>query len=162
VEENPINFYDLYGLFRFGTRPLENTGGVSASYGTNINLLHENGFYDSGGNVGFFPSGIGPDDPAQLGNYEMFGPYYDDAIMMEAVSNLQASGKWQPDLGEKWYENPSEHDYDVTLHNCQDFADALREEYKDLGGKPCNVPFQNGVCSKPIVCTQTRRGKRCR
>jgi RHS repeat-associated protein len=141
VKDDPVNYTDPWGLFQFGTRPLAGTPRQLPLGNTNIGLLHENGFYDNGGNVGYFPSGIGPDNPAALGNYQRTGPIYNDAIMRQAEQNLRNNGHWLPDdPNEPWYSNSNPNDYDLTLHNCQDFTDALRAEYRRLGGSTTPAP----------------------
>ena len=136
VGGNPVMFYDPFGLFQFGTRPLAGTPGSLALGNSNLGLLHENGFFDDGSDIGFFPEGIRPDDPSEIKNYELGGPHYDDTTMREALENLRDSKQWLPDNpSEKWYENTDPYDYDLILRNCQDFSDALRTEYKRLGGK---------------------------
>nr|WP_018293852.1 RHS repeat-associated core domain-containing protein [Mariprofundus ferrooxydans] len=148
VGGNPITGFDLLGLFQFGTRPLSGTPTTVPLGNSNLGLLHENGFYDNSGNVGYFPTGIGPDNPANLNNYTRTGPFYDDAIMRSAEQTLRNSGNWLPnDPNEPWYSNSNPDDYDLTLHNCQDFSDALRNEYRRLGGGTCQTPFEGGVCN---------------
>lgn len=148
VENNPVNWVDPWGLFQFGTRPLQGFP-MSMSLGnSNLSLTHENGFYDDGRNVGYFPTGIGSDDPSQLGNYKKFGPFYEDSLMSVAENNIKNSGTFLPDdPNESWYSNSNPYDYDLTSHNCQDFSDALRAEYKKLGGHICPTPFVRGLCS---------------
>jgi hypothetical protein len=96
-------------------------------------VLHENGFYSNGDNVGYFEEGIRPDKSSELGRYTMFGNEYDDDIMKQAENNLRESGKW---LSRKAKKNG----YRVSTHNCQDFGDALRNEYYRLGGPIYNDP----------------------
>ena len=134
---DPVDFVDPFGLFQFGFRPLS---GMNNSYSLgplNIGLLHENGFFSNGANVGYFPTGIGGDNSRQLPNYTMDPTQYDDNIMIQALNNLLQSGRWLPD-GEPCNNQPVEGmfcDYDLIPHNCQDFADALRNEYFRLGGR---------------------------
>lgn len=147
VGGNPVMGTDPLGLFQFGTRPLNGLPRSMSLGNNNIGLLHENGFYDNGGDVGFFPEGIRSDVPGQLNNYSREGPFYDDSIMQQAEQNLRNSGNWLPDdPGEPWYSNANPNDYDLTLNNCQDFADALREEYRRLGGATSRTPCLGGVC----------------
>ena len=57
---------------------------------------------------------------------------YDDAIMRQAMKNVKNSGKFKPA------------DYKLMgkgNNNCQDYATALRKEYKRLGGKVKYRPF---------------------
>lgn len=77
----PLSGFDAVGSIPLGS--------------SNVGLLHEHGFFDDGSNVGFFPEGIRPDDDNFLDQYEMTGPFYDDAIMGEALQNLHESGNWQ-------------------------------------------------------------------
>jgi RHS repeat-associated protein len=130
VGGDPVNWIDPSGEFRFGIRPLGRSPvmtGYPEGGGTN-RLFHEHGFYENGANVGYFPRGIDQDDPSNLNKYEMFGPYYDDAIMRQAEENLRKSGNWHP-------KNPADSKgYSLTSHNCEDFASALRSEYDGLGG----------------------------
>jgi RHS repeat-associated protein len=145
VSGNPISFIDPLGLLQFGTRPLSGTN-FSLPMG-NLGLLHENAFFSDGRNVGFFAEGIRPDDPNQIPNYTLAGPFYDDTLMMIALGNLKNSMKWLPDnANENWWDNSDPYDYDLTLRNCQDFSDALRDEYSKLGGKSCPVAFAGASC----------------
>ncbi len=143
---DPVNFVDPWGLFQFGKRPLSGMSNTYSLGSMNIGLLHEHGFFDNGANVGFFPTGIGGDSPVNLDAYTMFGPHYDDNIMLQALINLLSSGRWLAD-GQLCSGNQTAGrtksgkttsdscDYDLLPRNCQDFADALRAEYKRLGGK---------------------------
>jgi len=137
VGSDPVNKIDPEGLFQFGTRPLT-IFNDSYSFGPlNIGLFHENGFFENGANVGYFPTGIGGDNLSQLPNYTLDPTKYDDKIMLEALSNLLESGRWLQD-GQPCINQPIDGmycDYDTVPHNCQDFADALRNEYIKLGGK---------------------------
>jgi RHS repeat-associated protein len=150
VGGNPVNFVDPEGLFQFGTRPLEGApGGVQFPVGnTNLGVRHEHGFYSNGDNVGFFKQGIGPDKQSNLSKYTMFGPHYDDSIMKRAEQELRLSRGWLP--ADPRDSNPLQdripEDYDVLRNNCQDFTDALRNKYRELGGNTCDTPFINGVC----------------
>ena len=109
VGGNPINYFDPFGLFTFGKRPLGGVpGGAMFSVpGKNNNAWHEHGFYDdgSGDSVGFF----GDDSDGEIRrdedrtDYQMIPGYYDDDIMRQAEA-LVRSGK-----------------YDLLNNNCQDF-----------------------------------------
>ena len=143
ADANPETGIDPWGLFQFGARPLSGFS-LTLPGPTGLNLDHEQGFYDSGGNVGYFDSGIGPDAPENLSNYTMFGPYYDDDIIRQAVNNLQNSGEWGPQN----YQAPDPLNSDFQHHDCQDFAQTLRDEYRRLGGNTCSSPFQGGSCGQ--------------
>ncbi|MDR3631701.1 MAG: RHS repeat-associated core domain-containing protein, partial [Desulfocapsaceae bacterium] len=131
VEGNPVNWFDPSGLFQFGIRSL-NGFRPQIPLPNNVSTWHENGFYDNGSNSGYFPTGIGPDLSHDKNAYSMFGPYYDDSIIAKAEQSLRESNKWSPG------------DYSLKSHNCQDYADALRDKYKKLGGHTCSQPFTTG------------------
>jgi RHS repeat-associated protein len=145
----PLTAVDPLGLFQFGTRPLEDLDPIQVRIpGTTTQLFHENGFYSDGSNVGFFPEGIRADEPHWLDDYTMKGPHYDDALMRQAEQNLRNSGRFKPDDPNTpfWRSRPEE--YQVLQNNCQDFAEAMRAEYRRLGGRTCSQPFQsNGHCA---------------
>jgi RHS repeat-associated protein len=131
---NPVNFVDPMGLFRFGERPLEGMpqgsqtvvdiispiGGL-IQRGTNSKLVHEHGFFEdgSGENIGFGPNGRFNEDPSGKG-YRLSGEHYNDALIREALKNVQ-DGNYSL-LG--WGPDPK--------NNCQDWADRLRAEYERL------------------------------
>jgi RHS repeat-associated protein len=126
---DPVNFVDPEGLFRFGTRPLSI---FSKKFGP---FYHEHGFFDNGADVGYFPEGIRGDDSNLLPNYKMLPAHYNDNIMMDALNSLLNSGRWLSDgtnCKNKKYDMSC--DYDLAWDNCQDFSDALRQEYRRLGG----------------------------
>ncbi len=115
-------------------------------------LYHEEGFFEdrSHENIGYF----GPvDDPLNPGTKKYVGvvlgqnypvgrenpseydiePWvYDDAIMRQAIQNINISGQFDPQ------------NYKLAgrgKNNCQDYASALRKEYKRLGGTVKYRPF---------------------
>ena len=150
---DPVSSSDPIGLFQFGTRPLNGIP-FKINWGTNLNVLHEHGFYDNGADIGYFPSGITSDSPENIQNYIMFGPYYEDGKIHEALLNLERSGLWNPEITNQ------NNGYDLLGNNCQDFSDALRNEYKNLNGKICSKKFVNSKC--PVICKITTRGIRCK
>ena len=134
---NPINFIDPWGLFHFGKRPLKDGKapwfpGLSSNpidnY-FNTEISHEHGFFDDakGGNIGFSPEGRYSETPEGR-NYGYGHKYYDDVIMRQAVENVNSSGDFEP-------ENYNMPGMGKNKKNCQDYCDALRKEYKRLGGK---------------------------
>jgi hypothetical protein len=69
--------------------------------------------------------------------------------MKQAERNLRRGKQWQPNNPrEPLLRNYDKTDYDLFLHNCQSFTDALRDEYERLGGETCSTPFVNGACQK--------------
>ena len=148
VSNNPLIYTDPFGLFRFGQRPLGENGQSTFALGGNLNVWHEHGFFDNGENVGYGPQGVyGNEKELEDTRYEIFGPYYNDEIMSQALDNVLNRGGWEPATPLlSW---PSSNDYDTLGHNCQNFADELRDEYFNLGGGTCSGPFINGKCSIP-------------
>ena len=85
-----------------------------------IGYYHEAGWYEDG--TGDYASYGETTETEDVGEYTISPWQYDDAIMRQAQKNVDASGRFK--------------DEDFSLfHNCQDYADALRKEYKKLGGK---------------------------
>ncbi|MDH5444765.1 MAG: DUF6531 domain-containing protein [Gammaproteobacteria bacterium] len=121
VNANPINGIDPWGLFKVCRRPLSFMGNYmsSGSTGTNLGLFHEHGFYEdgSGDNVGFGPDGVLPDNN-NSSNYECSNQSYDDSTMRQAELNISAN--WPGDS------------YNFITNNCQDYIDALLDEYNRL------------------------------
>ena len=146
VGGNPIRYSDPLGLFQFATRPLGGSQYQSPLWGNN-NLWHEHGFFEdgSGDNIGYGPHGMfGDDSELKDSRYRYFGPHYDDDIMRRAIDHVRNSQRWQP--ATPFFSLPSMFDYDLSGHNCQDFADDLRDKYNMYGGTTCDEPFQNRVC----------------
>ncbi len=143
---NPVNFVDPDGLFHFGNRPLG--GGDSPWFPLlssnpigdllNINVSHEHGFFDdgSGDNIGFGPEGRYSEDPKGR-NYRMGRKHYDDALMREALKNVQ-DGDYSllgRGVGRK--------------NNCQDGASRLRREYRRLEReKKGKAKWYRGISAK--------------
>ena len=91
-------------------------------------------------NIGLFASnqGLGgirqcgdgikqPDAVFGVDDYTLYGPVYDDGIMRQAVINLGGIGL-VPD------------GYCLIGNNCQNYGDALREEYVRLVGQSQGPP----------------------
>jgi len=141
VGNNPLSYIDPKGLARFGYRSLDSLGfipplGVNP-YDNNNNTewVHEQLWFDDAAtnpnlrtNIGFFgdngmfnePGRVRSDIGHNRGEYTFPGPIYDDAIMRQALKNL-----------EKLWDKGN---YNVANNNCQNFSDALRQEYFRLGG----------------------------
>ena len=123
VLNDPINFFDPFGLAQFGVRPIDPLPGPVWLYENlfddpfNTDLTHEQLFFGDGkdpSDLGSFPNGVHPDDPNNKDKYKMFGPHYDDDLMREAVKNVPG-GKWC-----------------AIGNNCHDWADKIRKEYDRL------------------------------
>ena len=121
---DPINWFDPLGLFRFGKRPLSGWPWMGAFSDNplddylNTELSHEHGFFEdgSGDNIGFGPDGRFSEDPTGRG-YRFDDIHYDDDIMREALENI-VDGEYS-----NWPWNKN---------NCQDWAERLREEYERI------------------------------
>ena len=137
VSNNPINYYDPFGLAQFGFRPLGDGNEVidPVPDGTsNHHRAHEQLWFDDkpNDNIGFFAGDgeqAGPSICGEEGDvrsdaghtreqYELFGPIYNDEIMREALNNVRQD--WDDGV------------YCVVGQNCQHFSDALREEYDSV------------------------------
>ena len=145
-ENIPLGCLDPFGLARFGIRGLEApvigvqttlAMGVTTAFAPitmlavwgNLGMFHEHIFFDDGkspSNLGYFDNGVRCDKVAES-EYHMYGPIYDDAIMRKAINNLIKSGQWN--------KKGKVNGYDLIRHNCQDFAEAARQEYERLGGR---------------------------
>ena len=87
------------------------------------------GVFQRPANIGFFgdngnfnkPGVVRPDSGHARGDYIFRGSIYDDAIMRQALQNI-----------EQYWDNST---YNVSGKNCQGFSDALRSEYFRIGGK---------------------------
>ena len=121
VGGNPIIYIDPMGLFKICRRPLSMLQGhmTSGATGLNIGIYHEHGFFEdgSGDNVGYFTSGVF-DDRKNASKYTCETIKYDDSLMRVAEKNI--SNNWKAE------------DYNFLSKNCQDYIDALRDEYKNL------------------------------
>jgi hypothetical protein len=126
---DPVNWIDPLGLFRFGKRPLNGVP-FMIEYGpddiNNTEVLHEHGFFeDTNENVGFGPGGLFQENPIGRG-YEFSGKSYDDNIMREALGLVDNGGC-----------------YSLFGNNCQDWADRLREKYREVDEQAvCSSYFQ--------------------
>jgi RHS repeat-associated protein len=96
----------------------------------NLELAHEQLFFDDkkGGSVGYFNTGIVSDSNENRKDYKMEKLYYEDSVMRTAVDNVASTNDF------------TAQSYDPLKKNCQDFADALRKEYRKLLDAP------GGVC----------------
>jgi RHS repeat-associated protein len=167
---DPINYLDPQGLFRFGHRALG--GSLLAKYifryikalpadeiqpiflalnRMNLEISHEQGFFEDGSqqNVGFF----GPLEDPVTGRRDLWqGLLLQDNSVAEDPSQYAISA-WQYDdsimrqaiNNVNTSGNFDPQDYKLGgrgQNNCQDYATALRKEYEKLGGKVKYRPFK--------------------
>lgn len=128
VEGNPTNSIDPLGLFKVCKRPLSFMGGFMSSGRTGLNLgvFHEQGFYEdgTGDNTGFTTTGIF-DDRKNASSYQCSSQSYDDNRIRIAAQNIK--NKWPASS------------YHGLSNNCQDYTDALLDEYNKVKPIP-NTP----------------------
>jgi len=126
VKNDPINWTEIFGLARFGKRPLK---GMPWLYGLsylnpilgslNTEISHEHLFFDDGTNIGFGPEGRFSEDPTGKG-YRYGFKHYDDDLMREALGNIVDGEYSLLGLDGK------------PKNNCQDWCERLRKEYERL------------------------------
>jgi len=127
VLNNPVNWVDPDGLFRFGKRPLNGAPWIPGASNNplddylNTEISHEHGFFEdaSGDNIGFAPGGRFTEDPTDKG-YRYDDKHYDDDLMREALKNIKDGEYSLLGFGKK------------DKNNCQDWAERLRKEYNRL------------------------------
>lgn len=136
-DNNPVNFMDPLGLFRFGDRPLFGAPNWTQYLGGSLSThqtAHEHGFFEdgSGMNVGYFGPSRGQQGGVRFahnskaenpGNYTLSRLRYDDNIMKEAIKNVNSTDRFTSER------------YGFVRNNCRDYAMALKKEYLRLGGK---------------------------
>ena len=146
ADGNPIVRIDVRGLAYFMLRPL---GGVPWIPGLscneylgryNVEVSHEQLFFEDGkspSNLGFFDDNqVRPEDePRNISQYRCRRGKFNDCIMRKAVANVPGGGYCL--LGAPG----------VQKKNCQDWAEAVREEYRHLASDPSIVSECN-TCSK--------------
>jgi len=129
TNNDPINWTDPYGLFRFGKRKLKGFPFMinhPILDKLNREVSHEHGFFEdnmSPNNVGFGPAtalGLNLCTAGQRfyteksSDYVLSSQHFDDALMRQALENL------------------NDGEYCVGGKNCQDWAQRLRDEYYRL------------------------------
>jgi RHS repeat-associated protein len=124
--DDPVNRVDMWGLFSFEERPLDGPAGTQVYYsnpildGLNLELKHEQGFYDdgSGDNIGLFPKGLMEGTKHSRDEYTQRGPSYPDDIAREAQRILTRDG-----VGK----------YLRVGNNCQDFKGIMTRKMHEVG-----------------------------
>ena len=127
VRNNSVNYIDPNGLAYFAKRPLNGwfwIGTFSCRPGgiddiNNTEISHEQLFFEDGKyppNIGFFDDGSLKTEPSPTG-YRCRSGHFNDCLMRKAVQNVPLS--FYKLLGPK-------------QSNCQDWAEAVRQEYNKL------------------------------
>jgi RHS repeat-associated protein len=128
VQNNPVNLVDPLGLAWRKERPLNIPGLRDTTRGP---FHHDRFIYDDGTDSGYYDdSTVRPDDAPQdlIDQYVNVGEYLDDDVLRQAEANIR--NQWDrrvPPDKRGWIML-----YDLLLHNCQDYADAVMEEYDRL------------------------------
>ena len=127
-KNNSVGYYDPLGAAKVGNRGLHGMGALLTPLGlipgmvipmrlTNTFPEHRHIFFDDGTNIGWGPDGFFCDEDPSDG-YTMKGSNYDDDLLRKAVDNVK------PGWGGRGYSGLS--------HNCQDFVEAVLNEYERL------------------------------
>jgi RHS repeat-associated protein len=138
VGNEPVGRFDPWGLAYFAYRPLDSAAGKLLGVTGNklddrMNTMaaHEQLFFEDGkppSNLGFFddkPNGQVRSDRSSLKYKAAHDTGWNDCVMRMAVANVKPSTYCL--LGKK---GPTE------KYNCQDWADAVRTEYRRLINDP--------------------------
>lgn len=130
--DDPVNWIDPFGEAQVGSRSLNWPGNLLEPFAwipgaslimrlTNTFPEHQHIFYEDGKNIGWGGKGyMCKEDSSQ---YTFKRRKYRDEIIRKAVINVKKD--W---LTERWWG----HGYHGLFHNCQDFVDAVLEEYERL------------------------------
>jgi RHS repeat-associated protein len=125
VGNKPIISIDPMGLAQFCRRALE-PGDLEIYYsGGMINFYHEQIFYsDRITNIGFFPTGVGPDSGHTISDYNFCSEEYNDECIRKAVAIVA----------------PKFTSFNIVTNNCQTFASEVKFVYRYLQntGKCCS------------------------
>ena len=131
VENEPFSRFDPFGLAYFAYRPLDSAVGKLLGVGgnklddrKNTMVAHEQLFFEDGkspGNLGFFSDNEVRPDRSSLKFKAAHDNGWNDCVMRKAVANVKPSSYCL--LGK-----PGKTD----KYNCQDWADAVRAEYRRL------------------------------
>ncbi len=127
-DDSGPNAIDPFGYARIRTRPLDVWGSRPFSrinLPGNLDPRHREIFFEDGEDkkhpesVGYGPEGVHRDAAGIPYNNTEYR-HYDDKLMRAAVETVVKTGKWTPEK------------YNFFTHNCQDFVDAVIEEYNKL------------------------------
>lgn len=115
---DPVNYIDVNGLGKFCKRPLKGlpimVNSAVDDY-LNTEISHEHYFYDDGTNTGYSDEGrFSEQNPT---GYVCSNEEYDDKKIKDAIDAVDKSGDFDAN------------DYKLIGNNCQDWADAVRENY---------------------------------
>jgi RHS repeat-associated protein len=122
VFNNPVNWVDPWGLARIGSRRLDGR----LPFNGQGRIRHDNIWYDDETNSGFFNDDTIRSDRGHTREEYDFSRdprQYDDDLMRDAERNVQKD--WDMDWRMPWW-NPGD------WNNCQDYVEAVREEYDRL------------------------------
>jgi uncharacterized protein RhaS with RHS repeats len=128
VQNNPVNLIDPYGLAWLQVRPLDLPRLRDTTRGP---FHHDRFLYDNGDDSGYYGDSTVREDRASQylqNQYRNVGEYLFDDILRQAEANLRS--QWHFDRTAP--ETPSILLYNFLFHNCQDYADAVMEEYGRL------------------------------
>lgn len=128
VQNNPVNLFDPLGLAWRQIRPLDLSGVQDTTSGP---LHHDRFLYDNGDDSGYYGDSTIREDRASQdlqNKYQNVGEYLNDAILRQAEANLRS--QWHFDKTAP--ETASIFLYNLLFHNCQDYADAVMEEYRRM------------------------------
>jgi len=117
VRNNPINWFDPFGLAQVGSRPLDSSW---VPFNGRGRLRHDQIWYDDDTNSGFFDDDAIRTDRNHTRNDYNFNRdpnHYDDNVMRDAERNVQRN--WDMD-------------WRLRNNNCQDYINAVRREYERL------------------------------
>lgn len=119
VANNLIDSEDPWGLARRGSRPLD----AKVPFNGLGPVRHDQIWYDDGSNSGFFDTDdIRPDTGHSCDEYDFSRDptHYDDELMHEAERRVQEDWDmdWRMPLWNPW-----------DWNNCQDYVDAVIDEY---------------------------------
>ena len=139
VRNNPLGRGDSSGLgYWMKRRWFPGITGIVAGNNPvsdlfNVELGHEQYFFDDGTNIGFHPSEGGnpllpdpgtrfSDPPSKLSQYRRTGEYYNDSIMRQALDQVKDKPYWVNPFGR-------------NSQNCQEWAETVKVVYWQLNRK---------------------------